>query len=392
MKFVIEGRGLTGGGAMVGGLQLLPALAKRGQHEYVALLPHLPEYVGLDSPNLRVVLTPRSSNLIVREWWLNVSIPKICLEQKADALLCLGNFAPHRPPVPTVILLQHPHYVYREVFALRGLSLSEWLKVKYGREHFRHLPRDVSVIVQTEVMRERLLSQFPISPSRVFVIRDRGASFLGLPGSCVNFRKDASGPFTFLCVAVFNPHKNLGVLVEAVKRLRTLTKRPFRCLLTVDPDQRPGARKLLANIERERVGDLLVNIGSLPLERISAAYGSADAFILPTLLESFGRPYDEAMKFDLPILTSDRDFARERCQDAALYFDPLDGGSVARAMARIMEDADLRLQLVENGKRILEQIPTWDRVAARFVEVLENAVAQRQTATKRVSRTAEGIR
>ena len=371
MKFVIEGRGLTTGGGKAGALHLLPAMAKQGHHQYVALLPHLPEYAGLDSPDLRVVLRPRSSNVIVREWWLNVRVGKICREERADALLCLGNFAPHYPPVPTVIRLQNAYYVYRDAGACRGLTLRERMIVQYGRAHFYHLAGNVSVVVQAEVMRQRLLSQSPISPSRVFVIPDCGVSFPGFPERCSNSGKDASSPFTFLCVAVCSPNKNLKVLVEAVKTLRTLTKRPFRCHLTIDPDQHPAGKELLANIERERVGDLLINTGSQPLERLSAAYGSADAFILPTLLESFGHPYDEAMHFNLPILTSDRDFARERCQGAAIYFDPLDADSVARAMARVMENANLRQRLVKNGRRILAQAPTWNEIAARFVEVLE---------------------
>ena len=77
------------------------------------------------------------------------------------------------------------------------------------------------------------------------------------------------------------------------------------------------------------------------------------------------------MYFGLPILTSDRDFAHHLCQDAAIYFDPLEPDSVARAMARVMEDAQLRQRLVENGRRILAQAPTWDEMAARFVDVLE---------------------
>jgi len=120
-------------------------------------------------------------------------------------------------------------------------------------------------------------------------------------------------------------------------------------------------------------------MGELPPERLAALYGSADAFILPTLLESFGRPYSEAMQFDLPILTSDRDFAHERCQDAALYFDPLDAGSVAMSMAQVIEDAALRFRLVENAKRLREQEPTWDQIATRFVEVLESVVVPRPT-------------
>jgi len=371
LKFVIEGRGLTSGGGKVGVLQTLPAMAHQGRHQYVALLPDMPEYKVLDSPNLRVVLTPRSSNLLVREWWLNAKVRKICKEEKADALLCLGNFAPHDPPVPTVIRLQNAYYVYQDSFACPGLTLRERLIMEYGRRHFLHLAGNVSVVVQTEVMRQRLLSRSPIPPSLIIVIRDRGASFLEFPCHRTGSRNDTSSPFTFLAVALCTPNKNLGVLVEAVRRLRTITQRQFRCLLTIDPKQHPAAGRLLTKIEREDIGDLLVNIGSLPPERLASAYASADAFILPTLIESFCRPYDEAMHYDLPILTSDRDFARERCQNAAIYFDPLDAASVARSMASVMEDADLRQRLVANGRRVLAQAPTWDEIAARFVEVLE---------------------
>jgi glycosyltransferase involved in cell wall biosynthesis len=212
------------------------------------------------------------------------------------------------------------------------------------------------------------------------VIADRGMSFLALPERSAKSRPDA--PFTFLCVALCSPNKNLDVLVEAAKILRTLAVRRFRCLLTIDPQQHPTAPKLLARIAREGVGHLLVNAGLLPPERLSAAYASADAFILPTLLESFGRPYDEAMHFGLPILTSDRDFARERCRDAALYFDPLDAASVARAMATVMEDAALRQRLAENGRRVKAQTPTWDEIAARCVEVLERTAKQKGFTTE----------
>jgi glycosyltransferase involved in cell wall biosynthesis len=92
-------------------------------------------------------------------------------------------------------------------------------------------------------------------------------------------------------------------------------------------------------------------------------------------METFSFTYDEAMHFGLPILTSDRDFARERCQDAALYFDPLDADSVARAMAQVMDDEGLRNRLAANGKRLLEKAPSWDDIAGRFVDVLERVAA-----------------
>ena len=69
------------------------------------------------------------------------------------------------------------------------------------------------------------------------------------------------------------------------------------------------------------------------------------------------------MFFELPILTGDRDFAHECC----------------------IEDAALRLRLVENAKCLQRQETTWDQIATRFVEVLESVVVQRQ-ANKGVTR------
>src|SRR5437879_7484193 len=375
LKFVVDALGLISGGGKACVHNLLPALAAQGRHEYVAMLPDLPEYAGLSSPALRVVPRPSFSHrsLLLREWLLNVTVPRLCRHEKADALLCLGNFFPHHPPVPTVAFLQNAYYVYRDTSACKGLTFRQRLRVKYGWHLFRHLAANVSVVVQTEVMKQRLLTQCAISPSRVHVILDRGVSLLTFRASSVDCREGTSSPFTFLCVSVDSPNKNLAVLVEAVKRLRTLTQRPFRCLLTIHRERYPGTRKLLATIQRERVGDVLVNMGTLPPERLAALYGSADAFILPTLLESFGRPYYEAMQFDLPILTSDRDFAHGRCQDAAVYFDPLDADSVARSMAQVIEDPALRVRLVENAKRLRGQEPTWNEIAGRFVDVLERA-------------------
>src|SRR5205823_11810366 len=114
--------------------------------------------------------------------------------------------------------------------------------------------------------------------------------------------------------------------------------------------EQPGARRLLKEIKRRKLENVVMNIGPVHGRELERAYMTADAVIQPTLLESFGRVYLESMFFDLPILTSDRDFAHERCQDAALYFDPVDADSVAKAMARVMEAKELRRRLGENGR------------------------------------------
>ena len=198
-----------------------------------------------------------------------------------------------------------------------------------------------------------------------------------------------ANPFTFLCLAHCYPHKNIAILADAVRVLPKYTRRAAKCVITVAPEQHPGARRLLERLGQGELEGKIENIGPVASAKLAQVYARADALVFPTLLESFSRTYLEAWHFGLPILTSDRDFAHHLCGDAALYFDPLDAASVARAMASVMEDSNLRQTMVETGRSILAQAPGWDEIAGRFVEVLEGAAGSGQGAEGRRQK-AEG--
>jgi glycosyltransferase involved in cell wall biosynthesis len=376
MRFVVESLGLRLTGGKELGLNLLARFANHREHEFVLLLPDLPEYAALRGTNLNLRLFPKRQGLLKRYWFLNWAVPKICSEQRADALLCLGNFPPRNPPCPTVVLFHKPSLVYPEPMLREHVTLREKLILGYGRYVcWRLLPR-FPVIVQTEVVRERLTRLYGLDPQKVFVVPNSCPFSLDGNGNFAGKRSDPSQPFTFLCISWYFPYKNIEILAEALKHLPAYTRKPARCVINISADQHPRARKLLRRIAGDAFSERMISLGWIPSrEALAEVYRSADAYIFPSLMETFSFTYLEAMRFGLPILTSDRDFARDRCQDAALYFDPLDPKSVARSMARLIEDQELRARLVENGQRIVRQIPTWDEIAARFVEVLERAAA-----------------
>jgi glycosyltransferase involved in cell wall biosynthesis len=370
MKFVVQALGLTGGGGKELAISLFSRLTSYKRHRFIFLVPDQPEYRCLGGSNSKVIVWQKPAGLWARDFQLNHTLNAVCAKWRCDALLCMANFAPRRPACNTVLLLQNAYLAYREPAAERHLTMRERLTVAYGRRAYRRLSPRVSVVAQTEVMKERLLASYGFGPRRVEVI----------PNSCSLPKSSAprqapgpSRPFVFLCLGWYYVHKNLEILPDVLRRIRTYTSRPVECRITISPDQHPRARKFLRQLGREAMRNHIVNIGPLGRSELAGVYGSADALLLPTLLESFSRTYLEAMHFGLPILTSDRDFARYICQDAALYFDPLDADSVARSMARMIEDAELRASLAQNGKRLISQSPTWDEIAAQFVSVLEEA-------------------
>jgi glycosyltransferase involved in cell wall biosynthesis len=94
--------------------------------------------------------------------------------------------------------------------------------------------------------------------------------------------------------------------------------------------------------------------------------------LFPTLLESLSATYLEAMQLDLPILTSNLDFAHEICGPAALYFDPWSVQSILETIVRIRKDTDLRSRLVRAGHERLKTAynKSWDDIARHIASDL----------------------
>jgi glycosyltransferase involved in cell wall biosynthesis len=379
MKFVVEGIGLSSEGTKQVGLGILQRLSEHPEHNFTLILPDIPEYADIVAPNISALLIPKTQSLLRRENLLNRYIPKLCRDQHADGLVCMGSFLPRRLVCRTAVFLQLPHVVYREPAVERRLTIRDKLRVAYGRWLYQGLPHEVLIIVQIEAIKQRLVSIYGIHPERILVIPYAMPAF----EPCRRYSsqgRPSSEPFLFLCFARYYPHKNIEILFDALQKLPRYTSRPARCLINITAGQETGAKRFLRKIAQAGECSSINCIGPVSREELSCLYQSGDAYILPTLMETFSFTYDEAMHFGLPILTSDRDFAKERCQDAAVYFDPLDADSVAKAMARVMEDEQLRRRLVENGKRILAMAPSWDDIASRFVDMLES-VAKGQLPT-----------
>ena len=92
---------------------------------------------------------------------------------------------------------------------------------------------------------------------------------------------------------------------------------------------------------------------------------------MPTLLESFSGTYVEAMYHGKPILTSEIDFARDICGDAAIYFDPLDANSLLNTISSLHENQALRNAKVETGHKRLDGFMSWPNVFDKLIGIIE---------------------
>lgn len=174
-----------------------------------------------------------------------------------------------------------------------------------------------------------------------------------------------------LYVGLIKPHKNLGVLINTVRRLRREGKLDEKLMIVGAKSKTyPGGFENLSGI---RTDDDILYVPRAEYADLPALYGMASAFVLPSLYEGFGLPVLEAFACGAPVIVSDRASLPEVAGDAALQFAADSESSLAAALARLSGDPVLRSQLIEKGLRRASEF-SWNRMARETVSVYEEAL------------------
>jgi glycosyltransferase involved in cell wall biosynthesis len=368
---------VTATGATMLVRDLLPALyAALPEAEFTTLVPQAPTLVAAAvGANARVLTRDRrrgAPNDLARLLDVHVGLPRLVRAARADVCLTLGDLGPSRLSCPHVLFLHNPHFVYSPG-ELAGHDAWSPAKRRYMQWQMgRALGRAEAVIVQTPVMQSRLAARFGVEPARIRVIPQPAPRHVaGAPTPPGHSPLAACGkPVRLLFLAAYYPHKNHRILPGVVREIRARgLAGAIHIFVTLGTRAPASLRAALAQCP-----DVITDLDQLPPTSVSAALADASALFLPTLVESYGLIYLEAMVCGRPILTSDRDFARWMCRDAAGYFDPLDERSIVDAIVGLAGLGDPAELGKKAAARLAELPPDWQTVGNRFAEVLRCAL------------------
>lgn len=176
-----------------------------------------------------------------------------------------------------------------------------------------------------------------------------------------------------LTVSAAYPHKNMEIAVDVAKILKE--EHPefkFRFVYTINQND--------LNIESNGVNEKLlaehfVFTGKVDISQCPSLYSQADIEFMPTLLECFTATYPEAMRMNLPIITTDVEFARGLCKDAAVYYKPLSAKDAADTIYNVATNKVLMNELINNGKRRLEDFDNYEQRCDKIIQLVEGCVS-----------------
>ncbi|MGH2779848.1 MAG: glycosyltransferase family 4 protein [Thermoleophilaceae bacterium] len=272
------------------------------------------------------------------------AVPRAAARAGVDLVHSLASTGPALGRFRRVVTVHDLNYlVHPEThFGARALGMRALVPLAVRRSH--------RVIVPSRATCRDLVERLGADEARIDVVPE-GVGQPARPGArmsaALERRLDGRGRPIALSVSAKRPHKNLRRLIAALALLPA-GRRP---LLVLPGYPTPHEAELRVEAEERGVGGDVRFLDWLSEDDLEALYASAACFVFPSLYEGFGLPVLEAMARGVPVATSGRASLAEVAGDAALLFDPEDERSIAGALARLLEDAELAGRLREQGRR-----------------------------------------
>ncbi len=344
---------------------LVAALARAGAPERFTLFTDepLPALPGLAFES-RVL--PQKRRLL----WTFGSLPRACRRERLDLFHGTTNFevpalagCPLVATVHDLIPLRFPAAVSRRFRLLfRGLI---GRAVRASRR----------VITVSEFSRREILARWPGAAGKVVVVPngvDPAFTAAGEPAADrrVRERHGLTGRY-LLFVGVFEPRKNVPLLVDAFEILRHA--HPGAGDLQLALAGGAGWRgEAIVDAVRSRGLEGVRLLGYVPDADLPALYRGAALAVVPSQYEGFGLPAIEAMACGAPVLAADAAALPETVGEAGELFEPGDPGLLAARIAALLGAparlAELRARGIARAAGF-----TWDRTAALTLQVYREA-------------------
>jgi glycosyltransferase involved in cell wall biosynthesis len=329
------------------------AVEAMAAHATVDLVPYVLSFRANLRPN--TVRLPYPAALALRSWG-RFDHPRPDRHLGDVALVHGTNYVvppSRRPRLVTVYdcwALEHPDTVHRDI----GLMMNALRRAIHTGAH---------VHASSHATAERLRTHFP--DASITVIHLGAPAFVDARAGSIDGLPD-DGP-VILSIGTLERRKNLPFLVSLMNDV--IGKVPAARLVIAggDGDDAIAVRSAVEN-SSARVRERVHLLGRVNDEVVGRLYHRAKVIAYPSLDEGFGFPLLDAMQADLPIVASRAGSIPEVAGDAAEFCDATDVDGLGECLVRAITDSERRAQLVEAGRRRVDQF-TWSSTVDGLVEL-----------------------
>lgn len=261
-----------------------------------------------------------------------------------------------------------PRILHRRLYYSLIMALERRLYTSSGAQLFLIAKRTAAELERFYGRTEKLsvlyvgLDHGTFNPQRRRALREEARRQIGL----------SSERFALILVGNDWHNKGAAVLVEALSKLRD---RPIDLLLVSREDPAPR----LATI---RDAGLEGRVHFLPPRRdVEFYYAAADAYVGPSLEDTFALPPQEAMACRMPVIVSAENGTSEiitHGKDGLILDDPTDVSALVNLILQLFDDPALCARLGEQAAASALQF-TWERNARDLTALFQKILQEKES-------------
>lgn len=318
------------------------------EHEYYLFTPKVhDDYKDFfaNAPQVKLILPDTISGKLLPSLWRTYSIVDICNTLELDVYHGLSNEMPvgidkfnglKICTIHDLIFLRYPNYynnidryIYKKKVSnavnASNIVLACSMQTKADIIHYLNIPAEKIQVHYQNCSEAFNLQQINHDDSKLLS------------------KYKITQPF-ILTVGTIEQRKNQLSIVKAFHQLQAPA-----CQLVILGKKTAYADEIQTYIEHNQLSDNVLILEHVSSEDLPGLFRLAQVFAYVSEFEGFGIPVIEAMRSGVPMLLSNQSSLPEVGGNAALYANPHDIDSIKDCLFRLLNDNEIRKQLLTNA-------------------------------------------
>ncbi len=304
-----------------------------------------------------VVAGPAARHPLLWKWWYDIKVPAVLRKYKADVFVSCDGFCSLRTKVPQCLVVHDLAFLHYPSF------ISKTHLLFYKRYTPKFLRKAASVATVSEFSKQDIVAQYKTEPAKIDVVYNGVKEIFQRVSDeekAATKNNYTDGKEYFVYAGAFHPRKNLMNLLKAFSVFKKRQQTNMKLVLIGRLAWKYESFK--QSLKSYKYRNDVVMTGYVQETELVPLIGSAYGLIYPSLFEGFGVPVLEAMRCDVPVITSVNSSMQEIALDGAFYADANNYTGIADKMMLLYKDENLRKELIEKGRRVARQYD-WDKTA-----------------------------